>query len=191
MRTIVLKLGIPRRWRGEKWCRATHEFDLAPSGRSRLRLKVLVFESLRDLQHCWLKGPLKSGASRGCLGIVNSLGFHKVDYSKGGPPEGTNHRHFVDARYFAVMGLSATHLGTEITTHECIHAAFAYAKRIGGKHACAPVMENDEERVCYPAGTLHRKLNVKLWDTGLYDTYDRHREKAIRLLKRLRKKSRP
>jgi hypothetical protein len=190
MRTIVTKTSIPRRWIGARWCRATHEFDIAPSPHSRLRCKVLVFRDVKDLQHCWSRGPLRSGASRGCLGIVNALGYHKVDYQKGGPEEGTNHRHFVDPRYFAVMGLSVTHIGTEITTHEAIHAAFAYAKRIGRKDACQPALDNDEESVCYPAGRMHSQLAKMFWDSGLYDTYERHRAQAKPLLRRHKIKAR-
>lgn len=170
MRTIHLP-PLPRVWRRKRNCRAIFECDLAPSHRSRLRLKVLVFKTIRDMHHFWDKGMFKSHPGKKCLGIVNTLGYHQTDFSKGGPPEGTNRRHYVDPRYFAVMGLSVTALSVEYTTHEIVHAAFAYANRVGRSAAIAPALDNDEELICYPAGRMARRLNLALHDAGMYRRY--------------------
>lgn len=173
MRTVLLRAPLPRCWKRHRRCRALFECDLAPSPFSRLRLKVLVFRTLLDLYRFWDHGV--SPTRHNYQGIVAGLGVYRINYQKGGPPAGTNHRFEADPRYFAVMGLCVKHLGSEVTTHEIVHAAFAYAERVGKKHAIAPARSNDSEAICYPAGRLARRLNIALYDSGMYELWDKHR----------------
>jgi hypothetical protein len=140
-----------------------------------LRAKVLVFKNNKDLCDFW-KGINKNEyLGKNCLGVVNALGYELTHFPKKGQKQKPAHL-VVDKNFFCVIGLIVTSLGMEIITHECVHAAYAYAKRVKrnlwlGSH------DLDEENICYPAGIIASGVNKLLRENGMYDIYEKHRLK--------------
>lgn len=133
----------------------------------RLRAKLVVFNSCRDMDRFWVR-YLKNPLGRRCQGAVNPLGhyFLKVDR------EGESKRVIeADARYFCIIGLVRGYLTTRIVSHESVHAAFCFTKRRARSWWDAQSKHFHEEEIAYPAGEIARAivaflLRQKLLDAG-------------------------
>lgn len=139
--------------------------DVAVSPKSSLRLKVLVFRHRAAMFHFWTKGLDRPALHPSTLAVFNPLTVTVEDYSRTPrgrrrPPETR-----VDPRYFGVIGFVEGWLTPEIITHECIHAGFAYSRRVGGNHHWPD--DDEEERVCYPAARLADAVIRSLHNGGM------------------------
>lgn len=128
-------------------------------GHGRLRAKLLIFRTPRDLARHWKKSYGHS-LGRGCLGVVNALNVTQVRIEKDGSE--TPRWNEVDARYFCVIGLCLRRLGMGVLTHECVHGGYAYARRRTRAPWNAHALRFDEEAVAYPAGELGRGIVIFL-----------------------------
>ena len=168
MRVVCCKEPLPRRWKeAYAGCdKALMERDIKLGT---LYLKLLVFRNRTELRRFWdFAEPTKygGGLGRNACAAVGALQCELQRYTSGGDAESAME---VDKRYFAVMGLVKEYLGVEVIAHECVHAAFAYAKRLGPKTPWAKAVDGlDEEAVCYPAGRLGRMVVTALNDAGMY-----------------------
>lgn len=162
MRTKVT-MRRPRNWKAVKGHgkMIRHAADVTIAG-SRLSLKVLVFRSNPDLSRFWDRALGLGRLPRNTLGAVNKLSttvYASPDYAR---PV----RREVDGRYYAVMGLVAgkgtTH---EVVVHESVHAAFAFAERLGARNPYINP-DQDEEAVCYPAGKIACEVTRWLHEVG-------------------------
>lgn len=143
---MTSRSALPRDWSGCPGADvALGRFDIG-FGRSRLRLKLLVFETNADMCRFYdYVKPSGRGLGRRCLGCVFELSA--IDGVE-------------DPVYYAVMLLVRKHATTEIVCHESVHAAIAYAARVGG---CAKWPgEGDEESICYPAGKIAERVRIAL-----------------------------
>lgn len=158
---------IPRSFSGHPKARhlVIAEADLRPSPRARLRAKLVVVRSGRDLGRFWTQVLGRGGLGRHCYGVVSALGrsAEKVD------DQGRSYdrRWICDPRYFCIIGLCATHLSMEVISHEAVHAGFCYARR-RAKDPWNDDRELGEEHVCYPAGAIAAEINRFLYKSGLY-----------------------
>lgn len=170
MKVRISKSSFPTVWRAAyKGCeKAVYEGDIKIAS---LRMKLLVFKTKKDMREFWHNAePTKNGGGiKGALGVVDSLQFTVMDFTKGQEGDPTPYLE-VDKRYFAVMGLLVGYLGMEIVTHESVHAAFAYAGRMQSR-SIWKLDEDDleEEAVCYPAGLIARRVVSALNNAGLYE----------------------
>lgn len=170
MRVKRCEESFPAVWRtAYKGCeKAVYEGDIKIRT---LRMKLLVFKTKKDMREFWHNAePTKyTGKLGDCVGVVSSLcceveGFADADDEFDPKPHME-----VDGRYFAVMALLVGHLGMEVITHESVHAAFAYAKRLRTRSPWTPVLDDlDEEAVCYPAGRIARLVVQSLNNGGMY-----------------------
>lgn len=144
---------LPRQWEAmAKDYGLLGELDIRVRQGSRLWAKALMFDSNRNLQRFWRDRLDRGELGRSTKGVVTQLRETVI------PHVGRPHIR-VDARYFCIIGLIAGHCGMEILTHESVHAAFAYYKRIRGRTTLWPGSdENEEEDVCYPAGRIATAL---------------------------------
>lgn len=154
---------LPRNWK-QRWPMIEDERDIAIT-KGPLRAKLLIFKTCADMDRFWRKG-LRRGALRGACGAVNMLSRWKERYD-GQAKCWTRRIDRTDPRYFCVIGLTKRHLTAEIVTHECVHAAFAYAKR-ATRRPWADVDDFDEEKIAYPAGRLMRRVTIALHDMGYW-----------------------
>ena len=129
------------------------------SNHSRLRAKLLVFDTNRSMGHFYTHALDKPGAvCPKTRGICSSLTYELVKFH----PDGREtSRLVVDPKYFCLIGLLAGHLTTEIITHESVHAAFAYKARMRGR-VWSQEHELEEEEICYPAGVIARLVTQHL-----------------------------
>lgn len=145
---------LPLSW-GSKRDGIIAQCDVRPTPYGRVFAKVLMFKSLRCLRDFWRKRlGVSIARSQAC---VNQLSSWTVFLDGTGTVRARKIRSF-DRRYFCVMGFALRHLDMEIICHECVHAGFAYEKRVK-RRPWAEVGELDEERVAYPAGILARAIN--------------------------------
>ena len=156
---------LPRKWLSIA-SGAICEFDIAVTS-GPLRAKVLVFKDQKTLYGFWNKKLGKGGLGHRTRGAVNTLMRETMRIHEDGS-ESENVLHF-DRRYFCVMGFVKKWLSMEIVTHESVHAAFCYARRMT-RRPWASFREFDEEDICYPAGIIARKINNKLHNLRLYHT---------------------
>ena len=172
MRVVCNKEPFPRRWKdayagGDK---ALLEKDIKLG---KLYLKLLVFRNRAELRKFWNSAePTECGGGleRDVCGVVSALQYELQTFADADDEFDPSPVMEVDKRYFAVMGLVKAYLGMEVVTHECVHAAFSYAKRLGPKTPWAKAVDGlDEEAVCYPAGRIARLVVTALNDAGLYD----------------------
>lgn len=172
MRVVCNKEPFPRCWKeAYAGCdKALVEMDIRLGT---LYLKVLVFRTRTDLRKFWNNAePTKRGGDLGAgvCGAVGAMQCESQSYADADDEMDPKPVMEVDKRYFAVMGLLRGYLGMEVVTHESVHAAFAYAKRLGPKTPWAKAVDGlDEEAVCYPAGRIARLVVTALNDAGLYD----------------------
>lgn len=121
---------------------------------SKLKLKLLVFHKPAQLKNFWKNALGKPPLGKGCLGVVNSLGY---EVQKNGKTI-----HVFDPRYFAIMGLCSEHLGMEILTHESVHAGISYAKRVAYRNLWLDPNDMDEEKIAYPVGRIAKNVLIAL-----------------------------
>lgn len=161
MRIRCHKKGLPKSVRSHPKARGiVSAADVFVTRSARLRLKVVVFEKAADLRHFWREVLGSSDLGKRCIGAVSSLGYERVDRAG-------RSTLMVDPRYFAIMGLVKGHLTMEVITHESVHAAFSYARR-QMRDLWVSSSDIEEERVCYPAGIIAKRINVYLHEEGLY-----------------------
>ena len=149
------------------------ELDIAVRHTSRLRLKALMFRTNRDLRRFWKERLNRPDLCRFTRGVVSILGCKWHKFPKNGPEQKFIE---VDPRFFCIMGLIAGKVNMEIITHESVHAAFAYAKRVHHKDLWHGARNHDEEDICYPAGRIAHALNSWCHRRGYYR---RHRSKPV------------
>jgi hypothetical protein len=121
-----------------------------PVNLGRLRMKVLVFRTAKDLRTFW-KRRFGQDIGRECIGVVNTLSYSVL----------TRDGHEilrVDGRYFCVMGLIASGLTMRVLSHECVHAGYSYAKRRARNYWDKEARSFDEEAIAYPTGEIARAL---------------------------------
>lgn len=161
---------LPRSFAGHpEGHRILKEADLKVTDHGRLRMKLLIFKTPRDMCLFWKRGlgrDLGDSTMKGYrpLGVVSALACEIRSFKTGTEQvwqEG-------DPRYFAVMGLVKGHLNMEIITHESIHAGIAYERR-HRKDFWVDIGNLDEENICYPAGRIAAAVNRYLYDNNLYE----------------------
>lgn len=134
------------------------EWDVSLTRGSKLFCKVLLFLTKKDMEAFWknvLRMPL-SGKSQGCV--------HFLGYEVRCPIEGRL-RMEGDARYYCVMGLLCNYLTPEIISHESVHAAYCYHKRVR-RNLFATVEDMDEEHIAYPTGRICEQVTRALKQKG-------------------------
>lgn len=149
--TVRLTSSLPTTWDVPA---AIHQSNVRVNN-GRLRAKLLVFRTPRDLNRFW-KTHIGQSLGRYCLGAVNTLTTEVVSFPSG------RKRIEADARFFCVIGLVKPHLTMRIISHEAVHAAFAFAKRRARSEWDDRALEFDEEAVAYPAGEIARGIVVAL-----------------------------
>lgn len=166
MRIVHLKRGLPRNWSRHPAARGVvGEFDIRLRRHSRLRAKVMVFARVADLRAFWSAALGKSGLGRGVRGVVSPLMRTTINIRKGvQQPEYIE----ADPNYFCAIGLTHRHLTMEIISHESVHAAFSYQRRVK-RSPWAKLHDFDEEHVAYPAGVIAAAINRWLHKHDLYD----------------------
>lgn len=130
--------------------------DIQLTRGSRLRAKLLVFDTPKSLRQFWLKGLGRSDLGRGCLGAVSSLSLECCHFPAKGQKQRPPHIE-CDPRYFCIIGLCKGHLTMEIICHEAVHAGFSYAKR-QMRQMWPNEKECGEEGVCYPSGVIASEI---------------------------------
>lgn len=113
----------------------------------RLRAKLLLFDSIRDMRAFWKKRTGHDLGSR-CRAAVN--GLHRWCDN---PSTGERWLD-CDERYFCMMGFTRRHLTAEIIVHECVHAGFQFARRKARSWWDDEALHHDEEAIAYPAGII-------------------------------------
>lgn len=133
------------------------------------RAKVLVFDSSKTLAQ-FSRDHLQGGVDKHSLGMVCDLGRHVIRVGK----DGSETEHWLcDSQYFCLIGLVEGHLGTEVITHESVHAAFAWCRRVKKNPWDRHAVDLEEELVCYPAGRIARRVIIFLDQNGFYDEQGR------------------
>ena len=133
-------------------------------GHGRLKAKLLVFQSTKDLRHFWKNALEKGDLGKTCRGAVNGLFCEVLNFSKG---KQTTHLE-VDPWYFCVIGLVQNYLTMEIISHEAVHAAFSFRKRKSRTPWDVQAKDMDEEGIAYPAGRIAGEINRVLHAKKLY-----------------------
>lgn len=135
---------FPRRVKG-----IVAEANLRVIDRSRLRFKVVVFDSTRNLRTFW-KRYFGNDLGRSCIGAVQA--FVSEVNRVNADDSLTCVKIIVPRGFFAIVGLVAEHCTMRVISHECVHVGYAYAKRKGKSWWADAIKEHDEEAVAYPAG---------------------------------------
>lgn len=165
MKFIPKRKSLPRSFAGGRPADGiVAEADIWPRRHGRIAAKLLVFRNRTALQRFW-KRISDYPLGRGCLGAVNGLGYEMVDCRKAKPAKTTLHG---DRRYFCLIGLCLGELSMEIVSHEAVHAAYCYEKRVK-RNLFGTIGSFDEERIAYPAGTIAAAINRFLHKRGLYE----------------------
>ena len=143
--------------------KVAHEADMRVTPRSRIRYKVVIFET----QHCLLQ--FWGHFFRYQLPDNALAAVRDVSTTVWGPANGGTEYLRVDPKYFAVVGLVDRHITTNVLAHEAAHLAYAYDRRMGKRN---PFIDphNHEEQLAYPVGIITQQLTdllVKLHDTGV------------------------
>lgn len=163
MRLVCSKRGLPHVFEGHPAGRGiVLERDIRLGAHARLHAKLLVFSGVGMMQRFWRVALGKSALGPRCLGAVTSLSRRHEN-----PARGTCWLE-VDPRYFCVIGLVQRHLCMNVICHEAVHAGWAYARRRARSWWDEAIRDNDEERVCYPAGLIAAAINRAVHEAGLY-----------------------
>lgn len=166
MRVRRTRKPLPRSFRGHPdGKKIIFEKDLR-IGTSKLRCKLVVFDNRKDLRDFWSNAlhPKGQTAKLGncCDGIVHPLFTERYLVDKKG--QTSKHEMCVDPRYYAIMAIIKSKMGSaEVTSHEAVHAGFAYARRIKRTPWDEHIIRNDEEAVAYPAGVINSELARIYW----------------------------
>ena len=167
MRLRVYKRSLPRCFSAHpKGKGVVAEADITMQPRGRLAAKLLVFDRPASLCRFW-KHALHNPTTRDTRGIVTGLSTQVEDYGTGGELRRAWMR--ADPRYFCVVGLCLGWLNMEVISHEAVHAAYCYEKRVGRNLFGDAAADFDEERIAYPAGRIAAAVNRFLHKKGLYD----------------------
>lgn len=139
-----------------------HEVDLRVTPRARLLFKTLIFKNSSALRQFWKLSLGRDELGRWTQGAVWAT-FYTATAS-------TDFRTvlIVDERYFCLIGLVRTHLTMEILSHEAVHAAYAYERRVKRTPWEEYVRNFPEEAIAYPAGRIAAALNREIYRAGLY-----------------------
>lgn len=143
------------------------ESDVAPAPITRLRVKLLVFDTRANMRRFWNHVLKNSRLGFGCCAAVNALACEKIIIDGNGLESKPVME--VDPRYCCVVGLCVRDLCFEVICHESVHAGFAYAKRVQSRNMWAGKFDLDEEAICYPAGHIASAINRLLFKHNLYD----------------------
>jgi hypothetical protein len=148
---------LPRNWSGlpGAGC-ALLRADVQVTRASRLRMKLLLFRSQGDLAGFWRRALGSQSVGRCCRGAVHYLQYEKRKIDRRGRE--TQRRMVVDPVYFCVMGLVEGNLGMEVITHESVHAAFAYYRRVRRRVDWPDADALEDENICYPAGRIAKRV---------------------------------
>lgn len=141
------------------------EKDLKIHRHARLRAKLAVFDSNKNLRKFWSKVLYTTDLGDKTMGAVNALDRTCIRFLKDGSEESHVER---DPVYFCLIGLIKGHLSMEIICHESVHAGFALMRRKTGV-LWAGQEDMPEESVCYPAGAVASLINLAVAEANLYD----------------------
>jgi hypothetical protein len=167
MRTCHNNHALPASWDGLpgiKLCSAHGDIRVTRYGR--VKAKLLVFPTIKNMMKFWdkvLGSP--HDLTKECLGVVNPLSWRVWDSKTG------KERQMVDPTYFAIIGLVGPKTDCMTITHESVHAALFYVRRLGGKaNHSVPLEAKDvaDEEICYPAGIIAAQINRFFYDNDLY-----------------------
>lgn len=125
----------------------------------RLKMRVYVLDSERELRRFWKRKLGKGDLGPHCSGCVNSLWLDQVNLDTLQTLNTT-----VDPVYFCAMGLVRSRLTCEVLSHECTHAALALVKR--RRRVGVLQVGEDEEELCYAVGRIFRRLVNALTKRG-------------------------
>lgn len=164
---VVLAKPLPRCWKNHRQARGILlESDVAPAPNTRLRAKLMVFDTRANMRHFWNRVMANSRLGFGCSGAVNGLACEKINFYGNGKESKPVME--VDPRYFCVIALCVLDLCFEVVCHEATHAGFCYAKRTQTRNMWAKKFDFDEEHICYPAGRIASAINRLLFRNNLY-----------------------
>ncbi len=133
--------------------------DVSITPSSKLKIKVLVFDTDKTMQKWWrmcFKSSIKGAAA-----AVNSMSG-TITSSEGVV------RSVFDKNYIAVVVFNKKFLGMEVITHEASHVGFAYAKRIKNS-PFAEYGDFDEELVAYPTGRAASAIVSLLYKHKIFE----------------------
>ena len=165
LKVIHSKTPLPKKWSDLPGAdKALLIADLKVRKTSKLKAKLLVFKTDKDLRYFW-KESLGRKISKGCLGLVSQLGCEWI------PDTNNPSKSFyeVDPVYFCVIGLILKGLKMEVICHEAVHAGIAYAKRTKYRNLWYGADKLDEENICYPSGRIAAAINKVLHEAKLYE----------------------
>jgi len=159
---------LPRDWsKHAEYKDVVFDCEVKVTRESRLRAKVLVFKDRKAMRLFWTKAlgrpELTKCTAAVCSTITHITTFSKQKDKPQRPPERR-----VDPRYFCVLGFVDGALTPDYITHESVHAAFAYDRRVRGKHHW-PDRHEPEESICYPAGRIADEIIRRFHKEGLFD----------------------
>lgn len=149
--------------------------------KGRLRCKMLVFKDIRSMAR-FVERTMNWKVGNTAHALTMELG-NTVE-----PESGPEYME-VDRRYFAMVCFCAKYLSAEVISHEAVHVAFAYDRRVRRKDLWSDMDENSDEAICYPAGIAANQINKILHNTGMYDIYEKVRQRRLRLRLSARGKS--
>ena len=142
------------------------EFDVRPHPRGRLHAKVLIFGTSRQLAHFYRHGmgirTRFRGGADGVRGAVVQTGIECASR----PPDPPSSLWVADRRYFCIIGLTRNGIGAEVVTHEAVHAAQCYVRRVK-MNTYGPDGNPEPERIAYPAGRIAGGIVRHLLRLGL------------------------
>jgi hypothetical protein len=161
VRVIHSKHPLPRSWAGIPGIdKVLLEHNIG-IGKSKLRLKLLVFETRISLQRFCSACGFIGGNARGANAITCSLRSLS-------PVAGSKRRTLtVDPTFYAVVVFVRKCISLDIIAHESVHAAIALAERTRYRNNWDPTSNFLEEAICYPAGILTKAISATLVKNGV------------------------
>lgn len=130
---------------------------------SALACKTLIFRTRKSMHefHDDLakRGIINHGAiPKTAFAFVAELTDHVVRFpGKKEKDQREKHRLQVDPNYFAICCFVEGDMDIDKITHESIHVAYAYGRRVRKNKYFEPG-DHEEEAVCYPAGVYARQV---------------------------------
>lgn len=157
MRVVHTDNPLPRDWAGPPGAdKALLLASVGVSCNSRLRAKVVIFSSKKDMRKFWTDTLDCEDPGTHCPAVVNPLSVTVVSFKDGveSPPVER-----VDPRYFAVLGMVWPACDDiEVLSHEAAHLALAYVRRVGNKGPKWDENGSEDEPLCYATGRLTAAL---------------------------------
>lgn len=150
---------------------ASKDIKLTPG--SKLAARVVIFKNITDLRR-QVKNVFGIELGNSCYAAVIDLADIVEDGQTGKKVLQC------DPKYYCFIGFAQNKLSIEYVCHECVHAGYAYEKRVK-RDIWAPINSIDEERVAYPAGMLARNIMAWIWKNKLHEkpnNLPRHRRSA-------------